>query len=76
MMINTMRGAKVGAVLLLAGLLTAVGGAVWAAQIQSLSWQGDGENPVLRVQTDGDAPYSVDSLEGGQRLRISFRYVK
>ncbi|MFQ5935438.1 MAG: type IV pilus secretin PilQ [Acidiferrobacterales bacterium] len=41
-----------------------------AAEIESLAWEGEG--PVLQIRVKGDATYQTRSLEGGQRLRITF----
>src|SRR3989338_11716555 len=43
-----------------------------AGEIQSLAWEKGGEAPVLQVRTGGKVTYKVQSLEAGQRLRISF----
>lgn len=55
---------------LLATLLGA-SAAVRAGEIQSLGW-ADTEQPTLRIGVAGDAPYEIESLEGGERLRLKF----
>lgn len=42
-----------------------------AGEIQSLAW-APGELPMLEVRVVGDAPYQTETLEDGQRLRLSF----
>jgi type IV pilus assembly protein PilQ len=43
----------------------------FAAQVESLAWEGD-TGPVLQIRVTGDTSYTTTSLEGGQRLRITF----
>jgi len=64
-------GRSVGRFVLLAGLL-AVSVAANAGEIQSLDWVPDAEKPTLRIRVSGEAPYQVESLEGGERLRLRF----
>jgi type IV pilus assembly protein PilQ len=45
---------------------------VLAGEIQSLAWEPGADIPVLQIRVAGDAPYEVQSLEDGQRLRLSF----
>jgi type IV pilus assembly protein PilQ len=52
----------------LAAMLLSI--SVRAAEIQSLAWEGD--KPVLRVKTSGQANFRVESLEDGLRQRLSF----
>jgi type IV pilus assembly protein PilQ len=53
-------------------LLCPIAMVVWAGEIQSLSWDPDGDTPALQIRIEGDASYNLDTLEGGERLRISF----
>jgi type IV pilus assembly protein PilQ len=43
----------------------------FAAQVESLAWE-DNAGSVLEVRVTGDTSYTTTSLEGGQRLRITF----
>ncbi len=45
--------------------------AAFAAQVESLAWEDDAGS-VLQISVTGDSNYTTTSLEGGQRLRISF----
>ena len=53
-------------------LLGSLATPVLAGEIQSLAWEKEGEAPVLQVRAGGKVTYKVQSLEAGQRLRISF----
>jgi type IV pilus assembly protein PilQ len=44
----------------------------WAAEIQSLAWESGTEKPVLQIKVSGDATFTTQSLEFGQRLRVTF----
>ena len=57
--------------LFLAATLCLAGTAA-AAEMTSISWISGGDTPVLQVHISGSAKYELSSLEGGQRLRISF----
>ncbi len=46
--------------------------AAMGAEIQSIAWEPGSETPVLQVRVAGEAPYQIQALEDGQRLRISF----
>lgn len=50
--------------------LWATGGA-YAAQIDSLQWDANG-SATVHIATKGSPSYDVQSLEGGQRLRLRF----
>src|SRR3990170_1579038 len=58
--------------LLLGVLLGSLATPVLAGEIQSLAWEGNEDTPKLRIRVDGKSAYKVQSLEDGQRLRISF----
>jgi type IV pilus assembly protein PilQ len=58
----------VGAILGCTGLFCAT---VYAAQIESLAWD-DAPGSVLQIGVTGDSTYTTASLEGGQRLRVTF----
>lgn len=53
---------------LLAGVLAAP---AWAAEIQSLAWESGAHEPVLQIKVSGDATFTTQSLEFGQRLRVT-----
>jgi len=42
------------------------------AEIGSISWEPGTETPVLQIHLTGEAAYQTETLEDGQRLRISF----
>ncbi len=44
---------------------------VSAAEIESLAWEG-GKGAVVQIRIKGSATYTTASLEGGQRLRVTF----
>ncbi len=46
-------------------------GAAQAAELASIAWD-EGTQPTLTIQLTGKTTYQTASLEGGQRLRISF----
>lgn len=60
-----------GPFVLLAGLLAASATAS-AGEIQSLDWAPDADQPTLKIGVAGDTPYQLESLEGGERLRLRF----
>lgn len=60
-----------GGFLLVAALL-AMSAAAGAGEIQSLGWAPDTAQPTLKIGVAGEAPYQVDSLEDGARLRLRF----
>lgn len=43
-----------------------------AGEIESLQWERGATGEVLEVHIKGDAPYKVQTLEAGRRLRLSF----
>jgi type IV pilus assembly protein PilQ len=43
-----------------------------AAEIQSLAWESGTDKPVLLIKVSGDAAFTTQSLEFGQRLRVTF----
>lgn len=43
-----------------------------AAEIQSLAWESGADKPVLQIKVSGDATFTTQSLEFGQRLRVTF----
>lgn len=43
-----------------------------AGEIQSLAWANGADVPTLEVRIAGDAAYELQTLEGGQRARLSF----
>lgn len=45
--------------------------AVVAGEIESLAWENE-KGSVLQIYVKGEATYSTESLEGGQRLRVRF----
>ncbi len=47
------------------------GATAHAAQIESLAWD-DAPGSVLQIRVTGESTYTTTSLEGGQRLRVSF----
>ena len=55
--------------LLTASMLTY--GTAQAAELASITWD-EGTQPALTIQLTGKTTYQTASLEGGQRLRISF----
>src|SRR5215831_11335735 len=57
-------------------VLTALGEAANAAEIQSLSWSVGTSTPALEILLDGEATYSVEPRENGQWLRLSFPATK
>ncbi len=52
-------------------LLAVAGAPVSAAEIESLAWEG-GAGATVQIRVKGDVAYTTESLEGGQRLRVSF----
>lgn len=44
----------------------------YAGEIQSLAWASGTDVPTLEVRIAGDAAYELQTLEGGQRARLSF----
>ncbi|MDH3670048.1 MAG: AMIN domain-containing protein, partial [Gammaproteobacteria bacterium] len=50
---------------------TSISTAVVAGEIESLAWQNE-KGSVLQIRVKGEASYSTESLEGGQRLRVRF----
>lgn len=44
----------------------------YAGEIQSLAWASGTDAPTLEVRIAGDAAYELQTLEGGQRARLSF----
>jgi type IV pilus assembly protein PilQ len=42
------------------------------AEIGSIAWEPGTETPVLQIRLTGEAAYQTETLEDGQRLRISF----
>jgi len=44
----------------------------YGAEIQSIAWEPGSETPVLQVRAAGEASFTTQVLEDGQRLRISF----
>jgi type IV pilus assembly protein PilQ len=71
-MMNRVAGGQQIAAAVLAVVLSLFAGGASAGEIQSLSWEAGGDKPVLEIKVNGDATYSTQSLEGGQRLRIAF----
>jgi len=60
---------------LLAALVTltlAYVGPVGGAEIKSLAWDEGSPTPAVHIGLSEDAAYETQSLDGGQRLRISF----
>lgn len=55
----------------LAALLIVAGSPVSAAEIESLAWEG-GAAAAVQIRIKGDVAYTTESLEGGQRLRVTF----
>jgi type IV pilus assembly protein PilQ len=53
------------------GCIGLFGASVYAAQIESLAWD-DASGSVLQIRVTGDSTYTTESLEGGQRLRVTF----
>ncbi len=53
----------------LAGLFSSV---AFAGEVESLAWQTREGAPAVQIRINGDAPYRIDSLEAGRRLRVSF----
>jgi type IV pilus assembly protein PilQ len=47
-----------------------------AGEIKSLAWADGMTTPTLQIAVDGDAPYQIETLEGGQWLRLTFRDTK
>ena len=42
------------------------------AEIGSIAWEPGSDTPVLQIRLTGEAAYQTETLEDGQRLRISF----
>jgi len=72
---GTNRLLKLVSLLLFAASLCLVGTAS-AAELTAISWESGGSSPVLQVRLSGKSSYDVSSLEGGQRLRVSFPATK
>ncbi len=66
------RAAAAGNYLLLIAGIVLANGVASAGEIQSLSWEPGADQPVLQVRINGEAAYTTEVLEEGQRLRISF----
>ena len=47
-------------------------GHVQAAELASIAWDDGSAQPALTIRLTGKAAYQTASLEGGQRLRVSF----
>jgi type IV pilus assembly protein PilQ len=65
------RFAGFGARLGLTSVICAYAAVTFAGQIESLSWQGQ-DPSIFEIRVQGNAPYRVQSLEAGRRLRLSF----
>ncbi|MHB8455469.1 MAG: type IV pilus secretin PilQ [Acidiferrobacterales bacterium] len=62
--------------LLLLAASLCLSAAATAAEMTGISWESGGSSPALQVHISGKSSYEVASLEGGQRLRVSFPKIK
>ncbi len=64
--------ASAGKSLALLAALIGMTATALGAEIESIAWEPGSDTPVLQIRTSGDATYQTETLEDGQRLRISF----
>ncbi len=65
-------GASAGKCLLFLVAMIGMTATALGAEIDSIAWEPGSDMPVLQIRVSGDATYQTQSLEDGQRLRISF----
>lgn len=64
--------AAIGRCLAILTALMGMTGAALGGEVQSIAWEPGSEMPVLQIRVAGEAAYTTQVLEDGQRLRVSF----
>ena len=64
--------ASAGRCLVLMAAMFGMTAAAVGAEIDSIAWEPGSDTSVLQVRVTGDATYQTETLEDGQRLRITF----